>query len=55
MNDKQVTYEYAGFRYVMTRDDDGDWRAVPVEGQHKAASKEKHIRAAIEAFAEAQR
>lgn len=44
-------YEYAGFRYVVTVVGD-DVRVVPVAGQHPAASKEKHIRAARECFLE---
>jgi SNF2 family DNA or RNA helicase len=36
--------EYAGFRYTLG----SDGRAVPVPGQHPAAGKDKHIRAASE-------
>lgn len=45
------TYEYAGFHYII----DGEPKhltAIPVQGQHAAASKEKHRRAAIECFLE---
>lgn len=48
-----VTYEYAGFRYIMTLDE--TCKAVsarPAEGQHPAARKEKHLRAAVELYNE---
>jgi hypothetical protein len=44
-------YEYAGFRYTIDqREGDGQLRAYPHEGQHPAANKEKHRRAAVECF-----
>lgn len=49
--DLPVEYEYAGFRYIITAEyDQGRWIATPVEGQHKAAYKEKHRQAAISCF-----
>ncbi len=43
--------EYAGFIYeiVVNRDGSAAW-ASPAHGQHRAAAKEKHRRAAIEEF-----
>lgn len=44
-----ATYEYAGFTYTI----DGTparLTATPVPGQHRAAGKEKHRRAAVECF-----
>lgn len=41
--------EYAGFQYDCF-DQGDDPICIPVEGQHRAASKEKHIRAAKELF-----
>lgn len=38
-------YEYAGFHYHLT-----DGAMVPLPGQHNAASKDKHRRAALECF-----
>lgn len=44
-------YEYAGFRYTIDqREGDGNLHAYPHEGQHPAANKEKHRRAAVETF-----
>jgi hypothetical protein len=43
-------HEYAGFRYYVDVDAIGTVRMVPVEGQHWAASKDKHIRAARETY-----
>jgi hypothetical protein len=50
--EKVGTYDYAGFVYTVMIEDDGDVRMVPEEGQHKAARKEKHIRAARECYLE---
>lgn len=44
------TYEYAGFIYEMNQDDNGRWIARPLDGQHPAASKNKHRRAAVECW-----
>lgn len=43
-------HEYAGFRYVIVHEDGEPVRAEPVEGQHPAAAKDKHRRAALETF-----
>jgi hypothetical protein len=51
--DRQLmeTIEYAGFRYQIVMGLKGQAvMAVPVEGQHKAAGKGKHCRAAVEQF-----
>lgn len=40
-------FEYAGFRYAMGE----DGQASPLPGQHPAAGKERHIRAAQDEFA----
>jgi hypothetical protein len=47
----KAVYEYAGFDYILTLDDDGRaaW-AKPVDGQHIAAGKDKHRRAAVEMY-----
>lgn len=46
-----VQYEYAGFEYQITKTSDRpDWQAVPLLGQHRAANKDKHRRAAIECY-----
>jgi len=43
--------EYVGFRYWIDFAPDGSPRAaIPFEGQHKAASKDKHCRAALEEY-----
>jgi hypothetical protein len=49
MSDKE-TYEYAGFRYYVDIDAIGTIRMTPVEGQHWAAAKDKHIRAARDMY-----
>lgn len=44
-----ATHEYAGFLYTI----DGTLRnltATPLPGQHPAAAKDKHRRAAVETF-----
>jgi hypothetical protein len=46
-------WEYAGFWYVIQRAADGSVTAEPEPGQHRAAYKDKHRRAAIETYAEA--
>jgi len=44
--EKQARYEYAGFIYLV-----GDnHEMMPLPGQHPAAGKEKHRRAAREAY-----
>jgi hypothetical protein len=42
-------YEYAGFMYLIHKQD-GKISMEPVPNQHPAASKEKHIRAAVEQY-----
>jgi len=44
-----VEYEYAGFEYRITKTGQG-WEAVPLPGQHHAASKPKHVAAAVECY-----
>lgn len=44
-------HEYAGFRYQMHRED-GRWKATPLEQQHPAATRQKHVMAAAEDFAD---
>jgi transposase len=46
-----VTYEYAGFKYEVTTED-GDVVMTPIPGQHHAAWKERHRRAAKECYLE---
>ena len=49
MTEQATTHEYAGFTYYIR----GDWpdlTAVPLPGQHPAAAKDKHRRAAVETF-----
>lgn len=43
------TYEYAGFVYEVIHDGE-TVRLTPIPGQHSAANKEKHIRAARECY-----
>ena len=43
------TIEYAGFTYEISREGEIIY-AIPTPGQHRAAYKEKHRRAAIEAW-----
>lgn len=45
-------YEYAGFQYEVTETEYGKVILKPVSGQHPAASKDKHLRAATELFLE---
>lgn len=45
----QIVYEYAGFQYSITNIADRPI-AIPVPGQHPAAYKEKHRRAAVECW-----
>lgn len=47
MTAKSFTYEYAGFTYDIDRFVKS---ATPHRGQHPAATKEKHRRAALEMF-----
>jgi len=46
-----MRYEYAGFHYTIVVDGD-KVTVIPAAGQHPAASKEKHVRAALECFFE---
>ena len=49
MND--IIYEYIGFTYKIVLDDPcGFPVAVPLDGQHSAARKDKHCRAAVECW-----
>lgn len=43
-------YEYAGFLYNIVIQEDGRLVADPIPGQHSAASKDKHRRAALEQY-----
>ena len=43
------TYDYTGFRYTMVPMN-GTWSVVPHYGQHSAANKDRHKRAALEQF-----
>jgi hypothetical protein len=43
-------YEYAGFRYFLIFRENGQLIMDPVPGQHPAAYKEKHRRAAAEQY-----
>jgi len=48
-----VKVEYAGFSYLIDmREGDNILRAYPVPGQHPAAAKEKHRRAALQIYFE---
>jgi hypothetical protein len=50
------TYEYAGFQFEVVRAGDGTFqRLIPMEGQHRAAYKERHRMAATEQFKEEHR
>jgi hypothetical protein len=45
------TVQYAGFRYQMVMGLKGQAvMAIPLPGQHKAAAKGRHCRAAVEQF-----
>lgn len=48
-------WTYAGFRYDLYETDADVFTASPEPGQHPAAGKEKHIRAAIDDFREQRR
>ena len=49
MKELPTKYEYAGFTYAVIRNKDHtDFTLAPVFGQHQAAYKEKHLRAARE-------
>lgn len=48
----KLTYAYAGFQYEIIQLDNGKFSATPLPGQHPAAAKEKHRRAALENFIE---
>lgn len=43
---------YAGFKYEIWEDDNHVCKAIPVEGQHPAAGKGKHRRAALSMYLE---
>lgn len=45
-------YEYAGFFYQIFDNEAGEVRAVAHKDQHKAAFKDRHVRAAAECFNE---
>lgn len=46
-----VKYIYAGFTYHIFINNDGTvMSAIPAPGQHRAAWKDKHKRAAMECF-----
>ncbi len=45
-----MIYEYAGFHYDMEMKDGKAVWAHPQEGQHRAATKDRHRRAAVESF-----
>lgn len=45
-----VIHEYVGFQYRMEFENGLAVRAVPIEGQHRAAYKEKHRMAALETY-----
>lgn len=46
----RITHEYVGFHYDMLIENGVAVAAFPLIGQHKAAGKEKHRRAAIETY-----
>jgi hypothetical protein len=46
-------YVYAGFIYIVTQED-GRPRLRPKPGQHPAANKDRHVRAATECYLEEQ-
>ncbi len=50
-----ITYEYAGFEYEI-RDGGPEYGpvAIPIPGLHRAASKDKHCRAAADMWMEEQ-
>lgn len=48
----EENWEYAGFRYRIIKDGMLT-NASPHFGQHRAAGREKHLRAAIETYLEA--
>ena len=50
MTEKPEVYEYAGFQYRVTRAEDGTPTLTAMPGQHSAAYKDKHLRAARELF-----
>lgn len=51
MSAPHASYEYAGFRYLIRIDALGKAiRATPLSGQHSAAAKDKHCRAAVEQY-----
>ena len=49
MSGQEHKYEYAGFRYIITETAMGAV-ATPEPGQHPAANKDKHRRAAVECW-----
>lgn len=53
MTFKTTEYEYAGFKFIIEHDDGGVVTScVAATGQHPAAYKDKHARAARECFAD---
>lgn len=55
MTEDLGTYEYAGFRYKVScvRTENGSHIFLAVApGQHPAAAKDKHLRAALECYME---
>lgn len=46
----EVEYEYAGFLYVVLLVNQRAVSAHPKAGQHRAANKEKHCRAAVSCY-----
>ena len=50
---KAATHEHAGFLYDIVPEGDTR-RAIPAPGQHPAAGKERHCRAALEGWLEEQ-
>jgi hypothetical protein len=52
MSEQIVTYEYAGFQYTITDRGGLDVTIRPLEGQHRAASKAKHLIAARDQYME---
>ena len=44
-------HEYAGFHYTIDQREGDEWvKAYPHPGQHQAAWKDKHRRAAVDTF-----
>jgi hypothetical protein len=45
----EAYYEYAGFKYQVKKTEDG-WIATAHPGQHRAATKIKHLQAAVQCY-----